>query len=101
MDFDSDMLVAYQYAHEIVFNGAKEEWLSEKQRDAKRDEVWQLIQQSKTEMKALLEANKEDYHKIVELLQRRYIIRTSNIKECFNLTSVDLTSYFTRLNSKK
>ena len=99
MDFDSDMLLAYQYAHEIVFNGAREEWLSEKQRDAKRDEVWQLIQECKAEVKALLEANKEDYRKIVELLQRRYIIRTSYIKECFKLTSIDLSSYFTRLIS--
>lgn len=96
MDFDADMVFAHKYAREIVLNGMKEEWLSEQQRNIKSDQVLELITRCKQEIKVLLEKNKPDYEKIVDLLQKRYIIRTSDIKQCFDLKSFDLTSYFTR-----
>lgn len=99
IDFDSDMLLAFQYAREIVLNGIKEELLPKVIREEKRTEVYNLIQECKAEVRELLVTNKDSYQKIVDLLQRRYIIRTSDIKECFNITSLQLEAYFSRLNT--
>lgn len=99
IDFESDWLLALQYTHEIVFNGIKEDFLPKAIVQEKKTEALNLLQQCKEEVRQLLEAHKEHYQKIVELLQKRYIIRASDIKECFNLTDLDLTTYFSSLIS--
>lgn len=96
ISFDSDELLAQKYAREIVFNGtpADKNFLPQPVLQEKLTEVYNLIQQCKAEMRMLLEAHKSEYKKVVELLQNRYVIRTSDIKQCFNLSDLELDNYF-------
>jgi|GEM_PF-2774712 len=96
--YPEDEKEALKIARHIVFNGCDEHLFPRKIRDEKGIQAYLLVEQCRQEVRELLEAHKEAFLKLVDLLQRRQVLRVSDVKQCLGLTRLDLIDdYFSPL----
>lgn len=100
VNYAQEEMEAFNYAKQIIFKGVNENYFTKKQREDKTEKVWELIEECRQEVRDLLNEHKDNYEKIVELLQKREVIRASDIKECFKLDDLDLIDYYLGRDNK-
>ena len=92
--FPEDEIKALEIAQEILFKGVNEKMYPKSIREEKKLEAYLLVQECKKEMKELLENKKDGLLKVTALLQKRNILRTSDITRCLGAPKIDLIEYF-------
>lgn len=93
ISFTDDLKEALRVANLIIFEGLDERDFCPAERAQKRMQVMQLVHQCRQEMVELLTANKDNFARLAQLLQRRTIIRESDVKQLFGLPTIDLAPY--------
>lgn len=88
--YTEDETEALIIARRILFNGCDEKLFPHKVREQKGIQAYLLVEKCRQEVQELLESYKEEFMKLTELLQKRKVIRTSDVKQCFGLDELDL-----------
>jgi AAA+ superfamily predicted ATPase len=99
--FPEDEIKALDIAQKIVFKGVSEKMYPKSVREEKKLEAYLLVQECKKEMAELLESKKEGLIKVTKLLQKRKLLRTSDITRCLGAPSIDLVEYFSNKPQEK
>ncbi len=93
--YGEDETEALTIARRIIFNGCDEKLLPRKIREQKLEQAYLLVEHCRKEMEELIESRKQEFAHFVDLLQRRQVLRASDVKQCFKLNNFDLISdYF-------
>ncbi len=93
---------ALKIARRLMFYGCDERLFPRKIREEKSIEAYLLVEKCRQEMYNLLEQHKANFEKLVDLLQHRKVIRTSDIKQCFGLDDLDLVrDYFSQKTTQE
>ncbi len=102
ISYPEDEMEALKIARTITFNGCDERLYPRKVREEKGIEAYLLVEKCRQEMYDLLVEHKESYMKLANLLQRRKVIRTGDVKQCFGLDDLDLAhDYFGSTENSK